>query len=295
MSDLRLSIVTPIYNGEAFLDRYFQSFRIIEIEHRKQIELVLIDDGSTDSSYETLKVFADTEHGFGDIKVKKQKNEGSSSARNTGMSMTEGKWIMFLDVDDELNTDPVEYLNVDTDKTCILFGAEVWRNQQLIRKVDAPILTQEKIRERLSAENPLHTPMIVFRKSCITANFDIEMVYLEDWLFWMMNLGIFNQCKFVKNVYLAKIHAHGDNKSGQYKKIGEYRTRIAEQMLGLWGNSNIKVRNNLKIQAGIGEILSGKGWPLSCILRIPCNMKLYLKLLVYMFLLRIFNRFDMYG
>ena len=295
MSDVVLSIITPIFNGEQFLERYFQSLFAVEKSHRKLVELVLVDDGSSDLSHDMLCNFASDSYGFNDVKVLKQINMGSSVARNAGIKIANGKWIMFLDVDDELYSNPIPHIIHHSDKSCVLFDVDIYRNKQLIRHINAPHLGGSTIQERLSAENPLHPPMIIFRKNCIDTLFDTKMLYLEDWLFWLTNIRIFEQCQTTENICLAKIHAHGNNKSGQYHEIGNYRTAIAKQMLNAWSNkAKRKVRNNLCIQAGIGKILSKKGWEISYLSKIPCDLKLYCKLLIYMFLLPIFKRFDIY-
>lgn len=94
-----ISIVVPIYNAEKYLVRCIES--IINQTYR-QIEIILVDDGSTDSSIEICNSYKKKD---GRIKVIAQKNCGVSSARNIGLDNATGEFVMFIDSDDwvELN------------------------------------------------------------------------------------------------------------------------------------------------------------------------------------------------
>lgn len=89
------SIIVPVYNRENFLDRSIGS--LINQTFR-DIEIICIDDGSTDGSLNKLNSFAEKDNR---IKVIHQKNGGVSRARNIGLANATGEYIMFLDSDDE--------------------------------------------------------------------------------------------------------------------------------------------------------------------------------------------------
>lgn len=73
----------------------------------KQIEVLVIDDGSTDRSYERiLKIAAEDTR----LKCCHQDNEGVASARNTGLTMASGEWVLFLDSDDFIYPEAIETL-----------------------------------------------------------------------------------------------------------------------------------------------------------------------------------------
>ena len=99
---VKFSIIIPIYNGEKFIDRCLQS---ISAQTYKDFEVVLIDDGSQDTSLEKCSRWAaqDTR-----IKVFPKANGGVSSARNLGLSKAINEWVCFVDVDDELCPDYLE-------------------------------------------------------------------------------------------------------------------------------------------------------------------------------------------
>lgn len=89
-----LSIIMPVYNAEAHLEEALNS----ALEQSLQgIELICIDDGSTDSSAEILKRYEDKDDR---IRIVRQKNAGSGPARNAGLAAARGSYIAFLDSDD---------------------------------------------------------------------------------------------------------------------------------------------------------------------------------------------------
>ena len=89
-----LSIIMPVYNAEAHLEEALNS----ALEQSLQgIELICIDDGSTDSSAEILKRFEDKDSR---IRIIRQKNAGAGPARNVGLAAACGNYVAFLDSDD---------------------------------------------------------------------------------------------------------------------------------------------------------------------------------------------------
>lgn len=91
---VKISIIMPVFNGGEFLER---SIRSIDEQTLNDIELICVDDGSTDNSLELLNQYSN-DYKF--IKVISQDNQGSGKARNTGISNATGDYIAFLDADD---------------------------------------------------------------------------------------------------------------------------------------------------------------------------------------------------
>ena len=86
-----ISIICPVYNRELYLDTLVKS---VMSQTYGDWELLLVDDGSTDSSGEICDGYALKDHR---VKVWHQSNEGVSSARNKGLSMASGEYIYFAD------------------------------------------------------------------------------------------------------------------------------------------------------------------------------------------------------
>lgn len=99
-----ISIIVPVYNVEKYLSECIDS---ILHQTYKDIEVLLIDDGSTDSSY---KICLDYVKRDPRIKVFQKQNEGLGKTRNYGVKKASGEYIMFVDADDYISVDCVENL-----------------------------------------------------------------------------------------------------------------------------------------------------------------------------------------
>lgn len=108
MSTPFLSIIIPVYNCEIdIFKKCIYSVRSIQISY----EIIIIDDGSSDKLSSEYENFAKR---LSVIKYYKQKNAGVSSARNKGIYYSSGKYILFLDADDEISPDLINFINVNS-------------------------------------------------------------------------------------------------------------------------------------------------------------------------------------
>lgn len=104
-----VSVVIPMYNAEKFIDKC-----ITHLVHQtyKNLEIIIVDDGSTDDCVNVCKQWAKQDKR---IKIISQENAGPSTASNTGMDAAKGEWIHFHDHDDFVNLDYFEkMMNVAT-------------------------------------------------------------------------------------------------------------------------------------------------------------------------------------
>lgn len=92
-----ISIIVPVFNASEYLKYCLDS--CLNQTIRNEFELVLIDDGSKDDSASIIKEY---QKRYTNIVFKQQKNSGASSARNLGLSIAQGEYILFLDSDDLL-------------------------------------------------------------------------------------------------------------------------------------------------------------------------------------------------
>ena len=95
---MKLSIIVPVYNVEAFLNKCVDSLLAQDLS-KEDYEVILVDDGSTDSSGALCDTLA-AEHG--NIRVIHQQNRGLSGARNAGIPVASGTYVLFVDSDDFL-------------------------------------------------------------------------------------------------------------------------------------------------------------------------------------------------
>ncbi|WP_455076980.1 glycosyltransferase family 2 protein [Prevotella koreensis] len=97
----KISVIIPLYNKEKIVERSVNS---VLNQSFKDFELIIVDDGSTDKSFEIVNKIKDDR-----IKLIKQKNAGPSAARNRGVKESKTDWVLFLDSDDELLKDALEH------------------------------------------------------------------------------------------------------------------------------------------------------------------------------------------
>ena len=103
-----ISIVVPIYNAEKYLNKCLDS---LINQTKKELEFILINDGSTDDSEKIITSYHDKR-----IKYFKNKNQGIGKTRNFGIEKATGKYLMFLDSDDYLSEETCELLYQKAEK-----------------------------------------------------------------------------------------------------------------------------------------------------------------------------------
>lgn len=108
-----ISIIVPVYNVAPYLKRALDSILRAELQ---DCEIIVVDDGSTDDSAQILIAYQNIKN----IHIITQENKGLSGARNTGLSVAQGKYVMFMDSDDYYNSESLQLLidyikNTDND------------------------------------------------------------------------------------------------------------------------------------------------------------------------------------
>ena len=108
-----ISVIVPVYNVEEYLEECLESIRN---QTYQDIEVILVNDGSTDTSKEICERFCKVDSRF---RLINQENQGQSVARNRGVKESIGEYIMFVDSDDVINTNVLEvllpYMKTDVD------------------------------------------------------------------------------------------------------------------------------------------------------------------------------------
>lgn len=103
-SNIKFSIIVPVYNVEKFLRESLDS---IVAQTLKDFEVICVNDGSTDNSLEILKEYANNDSR---IKVISQENQGQGVARNNAIDIAQGKYLLFVDPDDFIESNTLEVL-----------------------------------------------------------------------------------------------------------------------------------------------------------------------------------------
>lgn len=127
-----ISVVVPVYNVEKYLERCLNS---LLNQTYKNIEIILVDDGSRDSSGSICDNYSKN---YENIITIHKNNEGLGYARNTGLEKVKGKYVMFVDSDDYLECEMIENLYTDlietNSDTCIGGFKRVYKDRNLVFK-----------------------------------------------------------------------------------------------------------------------------------------------------------------
>ena len=197
MNNDLISIIVPVYNVEKYIARCIET--IIQQSY-KNIEILLIDDGSTD---ESGKICDDFGKKYNNISVVHQRNQGLSKTRNVGIEMAKGKYIGFVDSDDYIERDMYEILY----KNMVKYDAdisvcdyiEITGNMKNVKKTNTNFETiiydnlETKIKELLTEEtlnnyawNKLYNREL-FNKIRFKENIKFEDVDIMYKLFYRAN------------------------------------------------------------------------------------------------------------
>lgn len=123
-----VSIIVPIYNGESYINKIFNNFSKIK---NNDIEVILIDDGSKDGSWERLKRVCSSDARF---RIYHKENSGIADTRNYGIREAKGRYCYFFDQDDEVVNEElkelIKVLDKDESDFCIANSGVVLNDQK---------------------------------------------------------------------------------------------------------------------------------------------------------------------
>lgn len=200
MENQKVSIIIPAYNVEKYIEKCVDS--VIKQTHTN-IEILVIDDGSKDN---TGRILDDLQLIDNRIRIVHKKNEGVSSARNTGLDMATGEYVVFVDADDYLSEDFVEYMLGLVEKT----GADFCISKCFITKEGEVQVPQQEIQMLTNVQGTtllLSPDMIVgchnkmYSRELIEKNhlrFSTDLFYGEG-LFFITTVSQLAQCIAVGN------------------------------------------------------------------------------------------------
>ena len=186
-----ISVIIPVYNTEKYLRRCIDS---VLTQTYQDFELLLIDDGSNDSSGTICDEYAARDSR---VKVFHKENGGVSSARNLGLDNARGEWITFVDSDDYIEEKFLKSFEGNLDADLVVGNMVICEDGKLPRNIKVDILPgiYTHIQSALKGNLTNHAFCApwgkLFRKDCIgDLHFDVRMTICED-------------TKFVYN-YIAK-------------------------------------------------------------------------------------------
>lgn len=177
-----VSIIIPVFNVEKYL---YNCLNSVVSQTYKNLEIIVIDDGSTDKSLEISQKFLDNDSRF---KIFLQENKGPSVARNLGLKRSNGKYFFFLDSDDTLDKQLIEHMVIFAEKNDveITFCGTTFEDDEYRKecpKSDKKIPNIKVAQMCLRNKNGiLHSPWgKLFRQECQNKlHFPTNMKYYED-------------------------------------------------------------------------------------------------------------------
>ena len=194
MENPLISIIVPVYNTSEYVE---ECIRSILLQSYKNIELILVNDGSTDGSGDICKKYGYMPN----VSYIEQENGGATAARKRGVEESRGEWIMFVDSDDLLPDSSLSGL-MDVCESAEIVIAANQRNVESVKKLPVSISKEKYLEMQYARELSAGPWAKLFRKKLFddnTFSFPKHIVRGEDYLMNLM-LAINNQ----KDVYVYK-------------------------------------------------------------------------------------------
>ncbi|MBN2584459.1 MAG: glycosyltransferase [Planctomycetes bacterium] len=213
-----VSVIIPVYNGERFLRQTIDS---VLAQTFRDFEVVVVDDGSSDSSRAILDGYGDRLRVFG------QTNCGAPSARNRAIGEARGEWIAFLDHDDTWEPDKLEVqmaaARPDDDllhaEARVIDGSDAVIKPAFSHPDDPP---EEQTRlERVIRHNPIYVLTTIVRRAAVekVGRLDPNDRFgTDEYLLWMRLLASGYQARYLDRV-VASYRVHGHNASGNHTQM----------------------------------------------------------------------------
>lgn len=212
----KISFIVPVYNTGLYIKKCLDS--IINQTFKEEIEIILIDDGSTDNSDELIKEYIEKNNSKDIIKYYTKENEGIAKTRNFGIDKANGEYIFFVDSDDYIDKETIKKLKpyIDEDIDMIKFKLQrIDKNNNILEKVDGPIFTkisgEEAFNKLYSEDVLLDSPCVyVIKRNLFTKNnFKFNRTYHED--FGLIPLIILKAKSFVSIPDYLYYYVQGEN------------------------------------------------------------------------------------
>lgn len=229
------SIVVPVYNASCYLNNTFYSLLEQDYNHW---ECIVIDDGSTDESASIINTFVKKDSRF---RYVYKKNGGLSSARNAGLKLVRGNFILFLDADDTLTPDFLQEHFLMLQK-----GFEITINDYLpFEDMSGKFIAERYITPfAIEKEKPIKSLVTNWEKGlsipchCVVFKtdlardiwFDETLPNHEDWFFWVKLFGNTKKIAFI-NKKLSNYRITGSSMSANTKKMEKGFTMALERIV----------------------------------------------------------------
>lgn len=216
-----VSIIMPVYNSEKFLEEAILS---ILNQTYKNFEFIIIDDASTDSSWEIIKKYKTIDRRIKAIRNKP--NLGVTKTLRKGINLTKGKFIARMDADDiSSNTRLEEQVNfLLNNPDYVLVGSQINiidEEGNIIGKRNYP-LTDSQIRKTLFFKSPFAHPSVCIKAASLKKfNYSPKFLTVQDYYLWYQLLQLGKGANLNKFLLYYRIHKNQE-------KIKKMRLQLRE-------------------------------------------------------------------
>ena len=224
---MNISVVIPSYNRKDFLKRSIDS---AINQTKKPLEIIVVDDGSTDGTEAMIK----SDYDF--VKFIKQKNKGVSAARNIGIKVSIGEWICFLDSDDEWKKDKLEkQINAMKSNPGYKFfhSNEIWiKNGLRINQKKKHKKYGGDIFEKCLDMCRISPSSVMIDKTVFdeVGNFNEYLVVCEDYELWLRICDKY-RVFFIDEPLIIKYGGHQGQLSYSIESIENHRIKALEYLI----------------------------------------------------------------
>ena len=224
----KISVIVPVYNSEQYLNCCIDS---ILSQTFTDFELLLINDGSTDSSSVICNEYAEIDKR---VRVFHKPNGGVSSARNMGLDNACGEWITFVDSDDLIGSSYLEDMIVKADADLIVSSFQIIGNDEWFdNSIDESYYSQDEIKfflDKYVLSTVLCAPWCkLFKNSLISdLRFNIKLSSNEDSVFVLNYINKIRTTRTVKSFKYQYRRGICESLSVKSLQVDEYRYIIEE-------------------------------------------------------------------
>lgn len=246
--DKKISVIIPVYNTSKYIEKCLNS---IVNQTMESIEIVIVNDGSTDNSEEIIQKWINENQHKKTIKYFKKENGGLSAARNFGVKQATGEYITFVDSDDYLDEKIYENLEKYMNQKIELIKfkmSTVDENDQLIEKLDGPVFEKcsgtDAFKRLYSIDTFMEVSCIyLYKKDFYEKNkfeFEIE-TYHED--FGLIPWILINAKSVVSTEYFGYYYLKRENSITDATQPGKEKKK-AYDILKHYDNAISRITNS---------------------------------------------------
>lgn len=206
---MKFSIITPMYNSFHLMENYFKN---LEKQTYNNFEVIIIDDCSTDDSYEKLLSYK-TNSSLNIVIIKNDKNSGPGITRNKGLQKARGRYITFIDSDDYIEKNCLQEINntiIEKNADCIIF--DYYKKNEMKHESchSIPRVKEGIINQNTAIANASGSTWCKVYKTEIIKNNHINFPNLmryEDMVFSKLALPYFQNIYYLKKpLYYYVVH-----------------------------------------------------------------------------------------